>query len=127
PRPLMYTPPRAALVGLERFREALTPADRIAPDGGTKRSGYGVQVRALELTPIVQSEIRRATDASVNDILVAACTARLDGGTRLTTSTPTGCRSQCRSMFVDSPTAYVSGELRDVRHSVDSGSRPGRR
>jgi NRPS condensation-like uncharacterized protein len=65
-------PARAALIGLERFREALAPADRIAPDGGTRRSGYGVQVRALELTPIVQSEIRRAADASVNDILVAA-------------------------------------------------------
>jgi NRPS condensation-like uncharacterized protein len=65
-------PARVALVGLERFREALTPADRIAPDGSAKRSGYGVQVRALELTPIVQSEIRRATDASVNDVLVAA-------------------------------------------------------
>jgi NRPS condensation-like uncharacterized protein len=65
-------PAQTALVGIERFRDALLPADRVAPDGAARRSGYGVQVRDLPLAPIVRSAVRRAIDATVNDVLVAA-------------------------------------------------------
>jgi NRPS condensation-like uncharacterized protein len=69
---LMQSIARAALDGIERFRDALTPATRVAPHGKTGRGGYGVHVRAMPLAPVVQSEARRSAGATVNDVLVAA-------------------------------------------------------
>jgi NRPS condensation-like uncharacterized protein len=65
-------PVLAALVGIGRCAEGLIPAARAAPDGGTRRPGYGVQLRTTDLAPIVQSRVRHAVRATVNDVLLAA-------------------------------------------------------
>src|SRR5262249_14259869 len=70
--PADVSPIRAAFVGIERLLEALSLTDRLAPDGGRERPGYGVQTCSLELMPIIRSRIRLAVEASVNDVLLAA-------------------------------------------------------
>lgn len=72
----------SALDGIGRCLEALAPASRVARDGATDRAGYGVQVRALALAPIEQGAIRRAVDATVNDVLLAALHRAVAGWNR---------------------------------------------
>lgn len=57
---------------LQRWTNLGSLPARLTMQGETTRSGYGLKTLSLPLGPIVSAPLRKATGASVNDVLVAA-------------------------------------------------------